>query len=168
MNVNTKTTTKTKVVEDVSVAKNALLKTRQAARDRVCVGPRHPGNPTDYRYVLRESCELLDRNNSPVKPRTPKSRVSIAQTKKEIKMLEHVLRTQYSNTDTGNAMVSYQTTLSAFEIMADSKSRLDCPDPEERYLKIMVSLKRRKLTGKQSRYRVMAMLLAHLKILALG
>lgn len=166
--VNPNTNSTVKAVVDVSVAKNTLLKTRQAARDRLCLGPRYPGKPTDYRYVLRESCELSEKSNAPVKQRVPKSKVSIGQTKKEIKLLEHVLRTQYSNTDTGNAMVSYQITLSAFEIMADTRSRLDFPDPEERYLKIMASLKRRKLTGKQSRYRVMAMLLAHLKIIALG
>lgn len=146
---------------DVSLAKAAQLKARQAARNRLCVGPQHPGHPTDYRYVFRESCELSNKTTKSKVPIKPIRRsVTQAQTNKEIKLLEHILRVQYDNKDTGGASVNYLATLSTFSLMANPLGRLKkFPDPEERYVQVMKIYEKRNLAQvKYSRYRVMAML----------
>lgn len=42
-------------------AKVSLLKAREVARDRLCVGAKYPGKPVDYRYVASESCANIQK-----------------------------------------------------------------------------------------------------------
>ena len=60
-------------------AENEVVRHKESRRNRVCVGPRYPGNPSDYTYVA-EYCVRKQRNSA---RRTARSRKAVPLTKEE-------------------------------------------------------------------------------------
>lgn len=148
-------------VSAVPIARHALSEARDAARERFCVGKKYPGKPTDYRYVVHETCLVPGKKRAPPKAGAT---VSIAQTRKEILTVQRILKKTYNNTDPPEDVgIDYKLLLDGFGRMADTGRRLRIPDPEDRFEFLLKNWKERGFTIRPSRYRIFAMLLVHLE-----
>lgn len=157
-------------------AKVSLLKAREDARDRLCVGAKYPGKPVDYRYVASESCaniqktrqDRLDKKNNIFKTK-PGQSVSMAQNRRELKQVTQVLDTQYDGEPSG--FIDNFLLLNFFAHMARPSFRLKYPDPEARFKAMLVQIKKVLKTGKNKeklnvpRHHVFAMYQVHLQAL---
>lgn len=157
-------------------AKESLLKAKDDARDRLCVGSKYPGKPVDYRYVVRESCaniqktrqDRLDRKNKVFKSKLGQT-VSMTQNRQELKQVTNVLDTQYDGEP--NGAVDNFLLMKFFSHMARPLFRLKFPDPEARFKALLDNLKKdprtKKLDAKLEipRHHVFAMYQVHLQAL---
>lgn len=157
-------------------AKVSLLKAREDARDRLCVGAKYPGKPAEYKYVVSESCaniqktkqDRLDKKNKIFKAK-PGQSVSMAQNRRELVQVTHVLDTQYDGEPTG--AVHNFLLLKFFGYMARPFYRLKYPDPEARFKAMLVQLKKVQKAAKNNeklnipRHHVFAMYEVHLQSL---
>lgn len=114
---------------------------REQRRDKVCVGAKHPGKPSDYAYRISEACTPKD----PSKRRrraAARSGVSLSDTKKEIRLLEQQLATMPRSTDDVSVAV-LQACNNVFRSMIRTDMRTRFPDPEQRWLAIMGAIAKR-------------------------
>ena len=127
-------------------ARAAAKRELAALRDAVCVGPRHPGRPEDYRLTLRASCTPADASDAAGarmqrKRRQATSRSGVpgaVQTRAEVARLEREMRDVYPDRD-----AVYDTQFRdgkmqplaflLFRLLIDPGRRLRIPDPVQRY-----------------------------------
>lgn len=135
---------------------------RERLRDTVCVGPRYPGGPSNYRYTLRETCTPIKRALA-AKPK-PKTTLTAAATLKEIAQIRRVLEVQYGAGEPKGERkrVPPYVLQEQFSSMIAPFYRLKYPDPEVRYTKILAAYEKQ---PPPTRYRVMYLTLTHLEAL---
>jgi hypothetical protein len=170
---------------DKNIDKMDLRDIREALRDKVCVSPRFPGVPSQYRYEIRESCVDLMKDKltktpssssdisrtssiaraSSIAPASSKADdAKVAQDASEIKQLRHVLANQYIDGEPAEerkTKLHAETLIVVFSMMVSPHFRQKYPDPEVRYNKI-VSFEL-KVRPPPMRFRVLALVLTHLE-----
>jgi len=147
-------------------AEQAVRSTRDELRAQVCTGPKYPGKPEDYTYVLSESCRPNRKKKEGAKASGEKN-ISPSATKKEIKRIEEALETEFgpghieSTLIDGKVMAGMVT---IFDIMIRKESRLRFPDPIVRMKEIVDSLvrKKRMKANNVPRFTVLELVLQHL------
>lgn len=164
------------LTSSLRAARAALEKERELLRDDVCVGSRYPGKPSDYRYVMRESCEPKNRLPGGTRTKKPASvgaktsvsksaharGVSTAQTLQEIEQIKHVLEVQYPGYRDKYVTNDHGAVLESMKRMLSVKGRIREPDPEKRYADIIKMFRSKGLSG-NPRYRVLTIYLVCLK-----
>lgn len=152
-------------------AKRRVESTREALRDEVCVGPAHPGGPSKYRYVLRESCVPLSAKPKPKPSATPSAKPNgpteptverVERVREEIAQLRRVFEVQYPAGAPKEASPSPVVLQNQFSFMVSPFYRLKYPDPEKRYNAILEAYAKR---PKDARYRILLLTLTHLEAL---
>lgn len=147
-------------------ARAAVVKQREIVRDSVCVGSRYPGQPSDYRYVMREACEHKTKPLGLKKPAdkvvSAKNGVSSAQTLLEIEQIKRVIKVQYPGYRDQYVKNDHPAVLESMKRMLSVKGRLQEPDPEKRYADIIKMFRSRNLSG-NPRYRVLTIYLVCLE-----
>lgn len=128
--------TATKLVpaqEKLSKAVDTAAGLRKTLRDTVCVSPKYPGAPSDYRY-LPHRCVRKGDSAAAASPKKPKASISEADTRKEIKILQKAIEGYGKGfndfqIDGNNITVM----IVMFRLMMRTSLRKEYPDPIKRY-----------------------------------
>lgn len=175
METETKTKTKVGRAENREVLRGAqrkLQETTDSLRDRVCTGPRYPGKPADYTYVLSESCRPKAMASAPRRPSTGKLTLPARQTRNEIKKLESALEVEFPPDHEEQIVVNGITgvVVELFLMMIAPDQRLQHPDPLLRYKRLIDKLSTRnrsdvaaKIISHIPRFMVLRLTLVHLR-----
>lgn len=153
-------------------AKVSVQAARNNARDQVCVGARYPGKPVEYRYVVSESCDniqksrkdRLDRKHG--KGSGKGSAITLAHNKRELEAVRKILKSQYHGQPSGP--VNNLRLSRAFARMVSLANRAKYPDPEVRFSAVVASFKAMKLNAPNvevPRHHVFVLLEIHLEAL---
>ncbi len=119
--------------EKLSAATDAAQKLRGSLRDAVCVEPKYPGTPADYRY-LPHRCVRKGTGKGEAEPRKPKASIAAADTQREIKALQKAIDAygkDHQDLVIENTNVWLMTI--TFEAMISTTMRKKVPDPIQRY-----------------------------------
>lgn len=161
-------------------AKLILSRTREAMRNQLCTGPRYPGKPQEYRYVVSEKCDHIERSRQARIDRMSRKSTGrnrndpepdIATNKAELKHVTRILRSQYGNLEPSgeHALHANESVMQTFGRMISPLLRRDYPDPEKRWEAIMAFYKRRVKGSKPlPRYRIFTMIKVHLQTMLLS
>lgn len=151
------------------------VEARRRARDRVCTGPRYPGSPENYTYVLQEYCRPRGRSAVASPAASPSRRRSnnrelVTGIDREIRVIkaaleaygpEHRKYMDHMNSDA----LPYVDLVFADMIHPDERAAV--PDPLRRYDKVVrEALKLRSSTKinveEMPRYMLLSMVMYHL------
>lgn len=154
-------------------AKSSLRGIREHTRDGLCVGPKYPGKPVEYRYVVSESCAHIERTRQARlerKKNAGKLKQKLgddeATNKQELKHVNRILRSQYNNVEPSGEYSLHvnDPVMYTFGRMISPLLRSQYPDPEQRWEAIM-SFYKRKVKGSRQlpRYRIFTMVKVHLE-----
>lgn len=157
-----------KALSDKRDAKQILEESHKKNRDRLCVPPKYPGKPEDYKYIASEYCKLKKRHAAATKEIARK--IPAAQTQREIKIIQNILKLVGN---TGYKMSGFHgdeinVILDVFDMMIDIKGRKMYPDPATRYSHAVQRLfqeegyKTEKVNATQTYYPVLTLVLSHL------
>ncbi len=117
--------------EKLSKAVDTAAGLRKTLRDTVCVEPKYPGAPSDYRY-LPHRC--VRKGDAAAVPKKPKALISEADTRKEIKILREVIDAHgegYNDFQIDGNNITDMITM--FKAMMKTSIRKKFPDPIKRY-----------------------------------
>lgn len=153
---------------DLLEKKRDLKDAQREAKNRVCRGPRYPGNPEDYNYVIQEYCRPRDRARKdsqmprrvtstgkeketypsmPLKGMTDQKRyrlmTSVNQEIEEIEKIIDAHGEEYVDKTPKNPQFTLLVTPSVFQLMIDPDMRNAHPDPSKRYTKALMMVKKR-------------------------
>lgn len=156
----------------VREAKLVMQMAKNIARDHVCVGARYPGKPAEYRYVVSESCDniqklkkdRLDKKHG--KGKGKGSAISLAHNKRELEAVRLILKNQYHGQPSG--AVDNLRLSRAFARMVSLANRAKYPDPEIRFNAVIAAFKGMKLNAPNveiPRHHVFVLLEIHLEAL---
>ena len=131
----------------VRCKRSQLADAKTRARDAVCVGPKYPGSPRDYTYVLQEYCRPRDPAARAQQRRRSKGddRYNNSSTDREIRAIKKALEStgptidpslsKYSTEKIPRTAIPYIDWV--FALMINPESRAATPDPLIRYDKIV-------------------------------
>lgn len=156
----------------VSMLRAARVRSQQIElRDQVCVSPRYPGHPEQYRYVFREHCESLkprtrDKKKASVSSR-PLTPLSAAATHAEISALRRVLKLNFPEGKPPPAEVrmTHRSVIETVGRMLLPHYRTAYPDPEERFAVLQALFKAGGFKFIIPRFRVLSLVLTSLEAL---
>lgn len=139
-NVKSKETTAAAVADRVKKTRAETATLMSQRRNQVCVAPKYPGKPDQYRYVLAEYCVKKDGSKVLKKARKQPDLVGIAA---EIKTLKSYLRKHQEPQQavSGRALLAVSA---MFPLLTNDNNRQKLKDPIERY-NVMLKLCREKL-----------------------
>ena len=136
-----------------AIASRDAADLRKTLRDRVCVGPTHPGRPDQYRVSVSTKCvatsgEAKEKAKSRTKEkRQARPAPTVTQTRSEIKAIENEIARRYAEpadlhdapATSGSAV---DTSFMVLLHMIDPKRRLETPDPLLRFEEELAEVKR--------------------------
>jgi hypothetical protein len=119
----------------LTAATDAAQKLRGSLRDAVCVEPKYPGTPADYRYLPHRCVRKGEPGSAKGKPTgISKAAISAADTQREIKALQKAVDAygkDHQDLVIENTNVWLMTV--TFEAMISTKLRKQFPNPVDRY-----------------------------------
>lgn len=149
------------VASRTRAASDAIKRDLEGLRGSVCVGPRHPGRPEDYRVAVRATCFPATPEGRAAAAAAAKRRkekaaaaastapgVAVAQTRAEVKRLEEEMASVYPDSRSlyDKQFVSGEIRTLSFDVlkfMLDPRERRLVPDPLVRYNRLVKALFRR-------------------------
>lgn len=152
-------------------------------RNEVCSGPKYPGKPDDYTYVLSESCRPKRSRYDRGTKRMTQQQQSATNTypfsrevnKKELERVNSALRLEYPRRykDSNLQPELMPHVLYFFENMVMAENRKKHPDPMERYSAIQTHFQKSALARRPAsrsfdcvpRYTILRLVAAHLRAL---